>query len=72
MDRFELRMTPRFLAESEKGMLWEPRVIESGRETLEGLKADENGKRRASVLSSLSLSWFSVIHVFMLSDIYIY
>ena len=26
MDSFESRMNPRFLAESEKGMLWEPRV----------------------------------------------
>ena len=65
MDRFESRMTPSYLAESETGMLWEPRVIKSRRETVEGLKEDENGKRRASVLSSLSLSWFSVIHVFM-------
>ena len=60
-------MNPRFLAESEKGMLWEPRVIESGRGTVEGFKEDEKGKKRASVLSSFSLSWFSVIHVFMLS-----
>ena len=60
-------MNPRFLAESEKGMLWEPRVIESGRGPVEGYKEDEKGKRRASVLSSFSLSWFSVIHVFMLS-----
>ena len=67
MDSFESRMNPRFLAESEKGMLWEPRVIESGRGPVEGFKEDEKGKRRASVLSSLSLSWFSVIHVFMLS-----
>ena len=67
MDKFESRMNPRFLAESKEGMLWEPRVIESGRETVEGLKEDENGKRRASVLSSLGLSWFSVIHVFMSS-----
>ena len=43
MDRFESRMTPRFLVESEKGMLLEPRVIESGRETVEGLKGEENG-----------------------------
>ena len=50
MDRFESRMTPRFLAESEKGMLGEPREAESGRETVEGLKEDEKGKRRASVL----------------------
>ena len=48
MDRFESRMTPRFLAESEKGML--PRVTESRRETVEGFKEDEKGKRRASVL----------------------
>ena len=64
MDSFESRMNPRFLAKSEKGMLWEPRVIKSGRETVEGFKEDEKGKRRASVLSSFSLSWFSVIHVF--------
>ena len=30
MDSFEPRMNPRFLVESEKGMLREPRVIESG------------------------------------------
>ena len=67
MDSFESRMNPRFLAESEKGMLWEPRVIESRRGTVEGFKEDEKGKRRASVLSSFSLSWFSFIHVFMSS-----
>ena len=67
MDSFESRMNPRFLAESEKGMLWEPRVIKSGRGTVEGFKEDEKGKRRASVLSLFSLSWFSVIYVFMLS-----
>ena len=50
MDSFESRMNPRFLAESEKGMLWEPRVIESRRGTVEGFKEDEKGKRRASVL----------------------
>ena len=49
MDSFESRMTQRFLAESEKGMLWEPRVIEWGRGTVEGFKEDEKGKRRASV-----------------------
>ncbi len=49
MDSFESRMNPRYLAETEKGMLWEPRVIESGRETaVEGFKEDEKGKRRAS------------------------
>ena len=58
MDSFESRMNPRFLAESEKGMLWEPRVIEWGRGMVEGFKEDEKGKRRASVLSSLSLSWY--------------
>jgi len=41
MDSFESRMNPRFLAESEKRMLWEPRVIESGRETVEGFQEDE-------------------------------
>ena len=56
MDSFESRMNPRFLAESEKGMLREPRVIESGRGTVKGFKEDEKGKRRASVLSSFSLS----------------
>ena len=45
MDSFESRMSPRFLAESEKGMLWEPTVIEAGRETVEGLKEDEKGKK---------------------------
>ena len=45
-------------------MLWEPRVIESGRETVKGLMEDENGNRRASVLLSLSLSQFLVFHVF--------
>ena len=67
MDSFESRMNPRFLAEPEKGMLWEPRVIEPGRGTVEGFKKDEKGKRRASVLSSFNFSWFSVIHVFMSS-----
>ena len=67
MDTFESRMNPRFLAESEMGMLWEPRVIESGRETVEGFMEDEKGKRRAPVLSSFSLNRFSVIHVFMSS-----
>ena len=47
MDSFESRMTPRFLAESEE-MLWEPRVIELGRETVEGFKEDEKGKRRSA------------------------
>ena len=37
-------------------MLREPRVTESGRKTVEGFKEDEKGKRRASVLSSLSFS----------------
>ena len=47
MVSFESRMNPRLLAESEKGMLREPRVIESGRETVEGFKEDKKGKRRA-------------------------
>ena len=38
MDRFESRMNPRFLAELEMGMLGEPRVIESGKKTVEGFK----------------------------------
>ena len=59
MDRFESRMTPRLLAESEKGVL--PRVTESGRETVEGFKEDEKGKRRASVLSSLIVVKFKLI-----------
>ena len=63
MDSFESKSA--HLAESEKGMLWEPRVIESRREPVEGFK--EKGKRRASILLSFSLSWFSVIHVFMSS-----
>ena len=40
-------MNPRLLAESKKGMLREPRVIESGRETVEGFKEDKKEKRRA-------------------------
>ena len=47
----------------EGDVVWEPRVIESGRETVEGFKEDEKGKRRASVLSSFSLGWFSVVPV---------
>ena len=66
MDNSESRTNPRFLAESEKGMLWQPRVIESGREMAASFD-EEKEKRRASVLSSLSLSWFSVIHVLMSS-----
>ena len=65
MDSFGPRMNPRFLAESEKRMLWEPRVIESGRQIVDSFKEEEEEKRRASVLSSLSLSWFSVIHAIM-------
>ena len=34
---------------------------------MDGFKEDEKGKRRASVLSSFSLSCFSVFHVFMSS-----
>ena len=49
-DSSESRMNPRLLAESDKGMLSEPRIIEPGRETV-GFKEDERGKRRASVLS---------------------
>ena len=55
------------LAESEKRMQREPRVTESGRETVEGFEEDEKGKRRASVLSSLSLSRCLVIHLLMSS-----
>ena len=61
MDSFESRMNPRFLVESEKWMLREPRVTESGRETVEGFKEDEKGRRRASVSSSFitpaSIAW---------------
>ena len=63
MNSFESRMN-RFLADlpalGNVSLLWEPRVIESGRETVEGFKEDEKWKRRA-VLSSFSLTWFSVI-----------
>ena len=50
-------------------MLWEPRLNNRVREGNSGRfqRKDEKGKRRASVLSSFSLSWFSVIHVFMSS-----
>ena len=47
MDSFESWINPWFLAGSEKEMLWEPRVIESERETVGGFKEDEKGKRRA-------------------------
>ena len=67
VDSFESRINPRFLAESEKGMLWESRVIESGRKTVEGFKEEEKRRRRTSVLSSLSLGWFSIIRVFISS-----
>ena len=52
MDSFESRINPRFLAESEKGLLWEPSVIESGREMVEGFKEEEKGQKRAFVLWS--------------------
>ena len=44
MDSFESRTNPRFLAESQKGMLREPKITESGRETVEGFKKDEKRK----------------------------
>ena len=50
MDNSESRMNPRFLAESEK-----PRVIESGREMAAGFDEENKEKRRASVLSLLTL-----------------
>ena len=40
MNSYESRINPRFLAESEKVMLPEPRVIESGRETVKGFKEE--------------------------------
>ena len=43
-------MNPRFLAESEKGILREPRVTESGRETGEGFKEDKKGNRSVVVV----------------------
>ena len=52
-------------------MLWEPRVTEPGRETVEDLKEDENGKRRASVLS-LSLSWPPFLLVIQYRPTYIF
>ena len=44
-----------------------PRLTESGTEMVEGFKGDEKEKKGASVLSSLSLCRFSVIHVFVSS-----
>ena len=41
---------------TREGDVVRAKVIESGRETVEGLKEDEKGKRRASVLSSFILS----------------
>ena len=55
VDSFQSRMNPRFLAESENRVLREPRVIESRRETVEGFKEEEKGKRTASVLLSLAV-----------------
>jgi len=55
VDSFQSRMNARFLAESENRMLREPRVIESGREKVEGFKEEEKGKRTASVLLSLAV-----------------
>ena len=55
MDSFESRMNPRFLAESEKRMLWEPRVIESGRETVEGFQEDEKRKSFCFVIIQFEL-----------------
>ena len=46
----ESRMNPRFLAESEKGIVREPRVIESGGETGEGFKEDKKGNRSVVVV----------------------
>ena len=48
-------------------MLWQPRVIESGREMAAGFDEEKKEKRRASVLSSLSWSWFPVIYALILS-----
>jgi hypothetical protein len=55
-------MNPRFLAESEKEISQKPTVIEVGRGKSAGL---EPAKRRASVLSSFSLSILVVIQVLM-------
>ena len=55
MDSFESRMNPRFLAESEKGMLWEPRVIKSGRETVEDFQEDEKRKSFCFVIIQFEL-----------------
>ena len=43
-DNAESRMNPMFLTESEKGMLWQPRVIESGREMIAGFDEEKNRK----------------------------
>ena len=67
MDKSQSRMNPRFLAESEKGMLWQPTEIESGTEMAAGFDEEKKEKSRAIVSSSLSLSWFSVIHALMSS-----
>ena len=45
MDNSESRMNPRFLAESEKGMLRRSRVIESGREMAAGFD-EEKGENK--------------------------
>ena len=67
MDNSESRMNPMFITESEKGMFWQPKVIESGTEMAAGFDEEKKEKRRAFVLSSLSLSWFSVFRALMSS-----
>ena len=49
VDNSESRINPRFLTESEKGMLWQPRVIESWREMVAGFHEEKEKERRASV-----------------------
>ena len=47
MDNSESRMNPRFLAESKKGMLRQPRVIESGREMTAGFDKEKKEKKES-------------------------
>ena len=55
MNSFESRMNPRFLAEPEKGMLWDPRVFEWGWETVEDFKEDQKEKSFCFVVTQFEL-----------------
>ena len=63
--RLESRINPRFLILSENRISCVPTMIDDGKQRHEDREGVE--KRRASVLSSLSLSWLLHSHAFMSS-----